>query len=144
MGMNLFGIRPRHVFWVDGVLATLGGLGYLLGPDLNLALLGVHTDPARALLLRLFGASFLGNGVTLLLSARLAETPAGIANLRGVLVWDVAGVAVLAYGAATGVLGPAAWVLAAAFLPFLALRVHFGFLARREAAPGPGRRHPNA
>ena len=133
--MRLLGIRPRHLFLVDGVLATLGGLGYLLGPDLNLALLGVHADPARALLLRLFGAAFLGNGVTLLLTARLAETPAGIANLRGVLAWDVAGVAVLASGAATGVLGPVAWVLAAAFVPFLALRVYFGFIAGREARP---------
>ena len=122
-------MKPRQLFLADGVLTTVLGLAFFILPGLVLNVLGVPPrDPARQLLTSFIGAALLGIGVFQLLARGEAETRAGLAFMRAMLVFDIAGLVVGVIGATSGTINFMGWVIAVLFLIVGAPHAYWGFI----------------
>jgi hypothetical protein len=122
-------VKPRHLFLTDGTLTTLLGLAFFILPGLVLNILGVPPrDPARQLLTSFIGAALLGIGVFQLLARDEAETRAGLAFMRAMVVFDIAGLVVGVIGATSGTINFMGWVIALLFVIVGVPHAYWGFV----------------
>ena len=122
-------MRPKHLFLADGTLSTLLGLGFFILPGLVLSVLGLPPrDQARQLLTSFIGAALLGIGVFQLLARDEAETRAGLAFMRAMLVFDIAGIVLGVIGVTSGTINFMGWVIALLFVIVGVPHAFWGFV----------------
>jgi hypothetical protein len=122
-------LKPRHLFLADGAVSTVLGLAFLILPGLVLTVIGVPPrDQARQLLTSFVGAALLGIGAFQLLAREQAGSVAGLAFMRAMLVFDVAGIVLGVIGSTSGTLNFMGWVIALLFLIVGVPHAYWGFV----------------
>ena len=122
-------MKPRHLFIADGAVTTILGLAFLILPGLVLTILGIPPrDQSRQLLCSFIGAALLGIGVFQLLARDEAGSRAGLAFMRAMLVFDLAGIVLGVIGASGGTVNSMGWVIAALFLAVGVPHAYWGFV----------------
>ena len=122
-------MKPRHLFIADGTVTTLLGLAFFIVPGLILTILGVPPrDQSRQLLTSFIGAALLGIGVFQLLARGEAETRSGLAFMRAMLVFDLAGILLGVIGATSGAINFMGWVIALLFVIVGVPHAYWGFV----------------
>src|SRR5258708_6826754 len=104
-------MKLRHLFVADALLAFVFAVGLLVAPAALLAMFGVASDPARALLARLLGAAIFGHAAILWQARDSTETPSARYIVWGNLLFDVTATVVSAMGAASGVTNALGWTI---------------------------------
>lgn len=105
-------MNPRHFLIVTAVLEASGGLGLLVAPEFVLRLLFGREQAAveASLVARLAGAALVSIGMACWAARADRRSPAQLGLLAGVLVYNVAAAALLAWaGAALNMDGIAIW-----------------------------------
>jgi len=122
-------VKPKHLFLADGAVSTVLGLAFLILPGLVLAVIGVPPrDQARQLLTSFAGAALLGIGAFQLLAREQADSAAGLAFMRAMLLFDVAGIVLGVIGATSGTLNFMGWVIALLFVVIGVPHAYWGFV----------------
>ena len=122
-------MKPKHLFIADGTLSALLGLAFLILPGLVLTVIGIPPrDQARQLLTSFAGAALLGIGIFQLLGRDEAESRAGLAFMRAMLVFDIAGIGLAVIGVTGGTLNFMGWVIVLLFLVVGVPHAYWGFL----------------
>jgi len=122
-------VKPRHLFIADGAVSTLLGLAFLILPGLVLTIVGVPPrDQARQLLASFVGAALLGIGAFQLLARDEADSRAGLAFMRAMLVFDLGGIVLGVIGSTSGTLNFMGWVIALLFVVVGVPHAYWGFV----------------
>jgi hypothetical protein len=122
-------LKPKHLFLADGAVATVLGLAFFILPGLVLAVIGVPPrDQARQLLTSFVGAALLGIGVFQVLAREQADSLAGRAFMRAMLVFDVLGIILGVIGSTSGTLNFMGWVIVLLFVIVGVPHAYWGFV----------------
>ena len=122
-------MKPKQLFIADGALSTVLGLAFLILPGLVLTVIGIPPrDQARQLLTSFAGAALLGIGVFQLLARDEADSRAGLAFMRAMLAFDLAGIVLAVIGVTGGTLNFMGWVIALLFVIVGVPHAYWGFV----------------
>ena len=116
----------RTLLLVDGIAALGFAIAFLALPALTLSLFGVQVDGIGVVLARLLGAALLGYA-GFMLATRNGEPNTLKAMTRGQILFDIAGVAVTAHAAASGVTNALMWLITGLFAILVVWRGYLGF-----------------
>ena len=103
---------------LNGVLAFLFGLGFLILPGWMLAAYGAEPTPALSQMARFYGSAMLGYGALTWLARNVDDSPARRAIARSLMVSFAVGVVVALWGQKTGVVNALGWLTVALYLFF--------------------------
>jgi hypothetical protein len=96
-------------FTITAILATIYGIVFLLFPGPSLALYGVTEQPSASLNIQFFGSALISLGMISAFARNFQDWEAVRGVLYGLMIGDVAGLAVNSIGRAQGLLNSLAW-----------------------------------
>ena len=122
-------VHPRQLFILDGGIAIVLGIFFVVLPGLALSILGIAPrDGARQLVTAFLGASLIANGGFQVLARESAEGPAGLAFMRANLAFDAIGIVLALIGILTGVFNFVGWAFVVVFVAVGIPHLVWGFL----------------
>jgi hypothetical protein len=102
-------MNSKIYFTITAILATLYGVLFLLFPEPSLALYGVTGQPSANLNIQFFGSALISLGMISAFARNFQDWEAVRGVLYGLMIGDVAGLAVNSIGRAQGLLNSLAW-----------------------------------
>jgi len=103
------------LMYINAAVGGLFGVLFLIGPERSLAVYGLESDPATALLVRLLGALFAGSAVAAWFVRLEQPSPARRAMVLGYLTACTLSLVVMVIAMVGGVLNSSGWLGVAIF-----------------------------
>lgn len=125
-------MKRELFFAIQGVVAVLFGLGFVLMPEMSLRTYGVPTEPHNLMQSRYFGSALLAVGLISWLARDTQDAAAIRALLVGGMVGNAIGGIISAMAAGTLQNGMA-WMSVVLYAAFVAAGAYFLFGAKSSA-----------